>query len=76
MKMLKYKVKFKSFLKGPYHGSVKLFTELFKITARLVNNLSNAPSAQDNLSKLLTMPLLVPTPFRFVHIFGKGVGAI
>ena len=32
----------------------KMFTELFKITARLVNNLSDAPSAQDNLSKLLT----------------------
>ena len=41
-------------LKGPYHGSVKLFIEFLELTARLVNNLSDAPSAQDNLSKLLT----------------------
>ena len=37
-----------------HHAFCKMFTELFKITARLVNNLSDAPSAQDNLSKLLT----------------------
>ena len=31
-----------------------MFTELIKIIVRLVNNLSKTPSAQDNLSKLLT----------------------
>ena len=42
------------YVKEPYHGSVKLFIEFLELTARLVNNLSDAPRAQDNLSKLLT----------------------
>ena len=31
----------------------KMFKELYETTARLVNNLSDAPSNQDNLSKFL-----------------------
>ena len=37
-----------------HHAFCKMFTELFKITARLVNNLSDAPNAQDNLSIYLS----------------------
>ena len=57
---------YRIWLKGPYR-TVKLFIEfleltarlvncleLFNITTHLVNNLSDAPGAQDNLSKLIT----------------------
>ena len=49
----------------------RLFLTALLIAVKL--NFGETPRAQDNLSKLVL--LLAPTPFKFMHIFGKGVGA-